>query len=849
MYRYFVLSAFILASFIETASASFYGTYTNVAANTAFAKREGTYNLLIRWTWLTNPFGNSTIVQTVWGGIFWQSTWTVDGANFDASHPLWAYADANGAPDQTPIIMTSVAQKQYKYDATDAYCGIIRVFNSDDDSQVTLTWAWTALDIEAKVKCQDVTSGCQTEYSDFIPVFHGDTSMGTTFWDVANNVGFCTSNFSSSLVWVGDTPITGISAIFIDRIKPVISSVRLGATTLLSGSSVNALAEWSGFTLDFYDTGSATYGISWISSYSFTATLLSDHIGTYNTVVCTQTGSYVPYNLSGLNSLADVKTVNVPCNPMTRIGTYKVDFTTTDYVGNSITQTYTVTIYPSNNLAPIVQVWEAKDSKYANDTDTYTYKMNVKDIYGNPIYGKNIDYVNQEWLSPTFQTIKTDMVNFLWDDALIEDYTGPISSTGYYEFSLKSYAPGQFDESFQLRLKKWDNNYVDIPAQDNLVYADNGEKNSFRKPFYSLLHIVGDDFKIGTMQVLELLVTRDNCTLCGWYTISEYKDTLVGTGDYIVEEKRNERDLTTNPRVDMALNYAGNTNVGSGVPWVEVHPYITYPLSGKNISFYITQNYNGFANDSVVLAGAKFLGVKVIGTIQGTGKQELTGQDTNFADLTKSTLRDTIRKNAITLARSMPSGTTANGVHYEEWDYSISGDLPYETLIVKNGNVTIEDDLNTSGEKLWIIIIKDNSQDETIGNLYIKPNVKYIDAVIYADGSARSVDNAGNEYGLDSPTRTIDLNNQLFLLGSLFTKNTIWGAIGTAGSFILPGGYKTTDFDKAVQYDLNYIRTGNDGWDRNGNMIADEDEYQDFSFIIWYNTEIQSNPPKWFQMK
>ena len=37
-----------------------------------------------------------------------------------------------------------------------------------------------------------------------------------------------------------------------------------------------------------------------------------------------------------------------------------------------------------------------------------------------------------------------------------------------------------------------------------------------------------------------------------------------------------------------------------------------------------------------------------------------------------------------------------NGVKYVEGDMTISGELDYETLVVKNGNVTISEDLNTS---------------------------------------------------------------------------------------------------------------------------------------------------------
>lgn len=46
--------------------------------------------------------------------------------------------------------------------------------------------------------------------------------------------------------------------------------------------------------------------------------------------------------------------------------------------------------------------------------------------------------------------------------------------------------------------------------------------------------------------------------------------------------------------------------------------------------------------------------------------------------------------------------------------------------------------------------------------------------------------------------------------GSLFTRNTIGGAVLAGGKYVLPGGSvlpaTDTGFDKAMVYDLNYVR-------------------------------------------
>lgn len=49
-------------------------------------------------------------------------------------------------------------------------------------------------------------------------------------------------------------------------------------------------------------------------------------------------------------------------------------------------------------------------------------------------------------------------------------------------------------------------------------------------------------------------------------------------------------------------------------------------------------------------------------------------------------------------------------------------------------------------------------------------------------------------------------------------------------------------------YDLNYIRRGYSGWDKNGNGALDTGEYKD-PFVIIYDTAIQNNPPKAFSVK
>jgi hypothetical protein len=51
----------------------------------------------------------------------------------------------------------------------------------------------------------------------------------------------------------------------------------------------------------------------------------------------------------------------------------------------------------------------------------------------------------------------------------------------------------------------------------------------------------------------------------------------------------------------------------------------------------------------------------------------------------------------------------------------------------------------------------------TSGNIYITPDVSYINALFYADGGFISTDTTGKVYTSDSSKRTADLQNQLIL--------------------------------------------------------------------------------------
>jgi len=284
--------------------------------------------------------------------------------------------------------------------------------------------------------------------------------------------------------------------------------------------------------------------------------------------------------------------------------------------------------------------------------------------------------------------------------------------------------------------------------------------------------------------------------------------------------------------------------------WLQVNtPYLTYTIDGHTVKYKLSNNVAPNDVSPIEITGSEFLWVKVVWTLQWSWKQTITWQNENFSDLSRSSVSADIRKNAYIITKGMNSWDVLNWVKYVEWDITISWDQNYETLVVKNGNVIISWDLNTSWNKFWIIVLKDNYNVSTDyqnnWNIYVNNWVKYIRWALYADGWLIS-SNWGVPYTTDSSQRTSWLQNQLIMKWILFTRNTIWWAILSWWYYLLPGWDKTSDFDNAMIYDLNYIRRWNNGCDKWGTSWCNDSwEYED-PFVIIYDSSIQLNPPKWF---
>ena len=527
--------------------------------------------------------------------------------------------------------------------------------------------------------------------------------------------------------------------------------------------------------------------------------------------------------------------------------------------------TYANTTVTATLNAPISDC----DSVYANDSTTCWFYINIT---GSPLQSKAITWIS--WLSITNITDKSNQASNRVDWVYNKDTNNALNFSGVNNTSItwsdKNY---RFDISWVKARAPFETSVwkVSVDLQWISAYTTVNISNisyNFLKPFTWILDSSLDGTNWGKNPILWTIMNY-KLYLNAMSTLSksilfDYKLTIFQSN---IEKKWINLELqdvnidnTSFNKINSWSLFFARINTSSDiltslpVPWLQIKSsIIEYLLWWSNVKYILSNDTAPNDDTPIVIDGTTFLWVKVIWNLQWAWKQTITWQKNNFSDISKIETKTDIRKNAFILTKLMTSWRTVNKVKYVEWiDETITGDQDYETLIVKNGNVIITGNLNTSKKKLWIIVLKDNYNISDgynwKWNVYINNWVTYINAAIYTDWWLISSNGSGTPYITDSSNRTNSLQKQLTFKWSLFSKNTIWGAILSGWKYILPWWSKSLDFDKAMIYDLNYIRRWNDWCDKSSPLdwdCTDSWEYKD-PFIIIYNSDIQNNPPKWF---
>lgn len=420
----------------------------------------------------------------------------------------------------------------------------------------------------------------------------------------------------------------------------------------------------------------------------------------------------------------------------------------------------------------------------------------------------------------------------------------------YYINWIKSRSPFSTN-IWKISLNVW---WVDM-ILSNISY-------SFNKPLIWYIQASIDNWSswnalpsLGTLLKYKLSYDNIGSIVISNYFIENFASKIFPISNYLEIQNKSISTSTLNTNwtiFSSRINTSSDVIDVLPVAWLQVEkPAISYNLWWEIIKYFLSKNELPDDISPLKITWEQFLWVKIIWILQWDWKQSITWQQSNFSDIYPFNLKTNIRKSAFKYISSMKSWEISNWVKYIEWeDITISWVQNYETLVVKNWNVIINWDLNKTWKKLWIIVLKDsydsNIDYNTSWNIYIDSNVTYVNSLFYADWWVISSKNS-NPYIEDSTTRSYELNKQLTIKWTLVTRNTIWWAILSWGDYLLPWNSKTADFDKAMIYDLNYLRRWNDWCDKNWNLNCnDNGEYRE-PVVIIFDSNLSNNPPKLFE--
>lgn len=493
----------------------------------------------------------------------------------------------------------------------------------------------------------------------------------------------------------------------------------------------------------------------------------------------------------------------------------------------------------------------------------YQYAVTLKDEYDNPIYNKAIN--SMAWAgSPTDKRIKTNMSDpsAPTGDAA-ENFTFVGTSTdanGRVGLKTRSIAPGEFSEHVKLKFFDWNDNYSPTSAEIPLNVGSDVQLNSFLSPHKGTFTISGGlQFKLGTNVTGLLTVTKSPSATAvpAAYEMEQFRPKLKSTvTDQIVLDSQDASPLDGSPEIEFRVD-ATNDSALTTPPGVIIEngPFMTYSLDGKTVTYLLRSGYDPLSGD-LTIGGTKGAegGIRIVGNLQGKGKGAKLGQKDNFTQMTASNSRTLMRKAAEKAVSGMKSGQVKNGVYYvENQDVTISSLPTYETVVVRGGNVIINTDIKKT-TLMGIIVLRKKPSDVSQGNVYVNKDVRFVNAAIYADGGFVSSGFLSGQDRVenyrDSTQRTKNLSKQLVVKGVLFTSNTIGGAVmGSSGKYTLPTGKLTTDFGRAIAYDLNLFRRSNDGFDKTYALGGTSDLNRGYTepLVVVYDPIVATRPPKGFR--
>ncbi len=505
-------------------------------------------------------------------------------------------------------------------------------------------------------------------------------------------------------------------------------------------------------------------------------------------------------------------------------------------------------ILPNNDFK-VASTSVSSTSLYWNNSDNYIVTANITDSFGNKLdtnYAVNEASIIWEWfdINKIDSWFQWEWLKISWSDF----------SSNKFTFDLKSVVPWSKSVNFKIAIPEHEM-ISSLPAKITKKELNFSENIIFNKPFITTdFSIENASKRLEIWPSLNMVLTW---IINKWfstepsYSINDFSNNIKLTDNTNHRFEKFPSSIQTN-NLKYSFTIDAATNAGLNIaPSINLdkNPVISYTLDWKEIKYYINKSTDPNNDDKLSLSWVKWISwIKIVGTAQTTWKAATTNNIVNFSDLSKSTLRLSVKKNVSLLTKWLSAEKLVNGVIYYNGNKKISDiNLAWvETLIIKNWNLIIDsNNLGWIKEKFGIIVTRDDNSKTNLWNIYLTPWVTYIKASIYADGWLISSNYSGSPYTSDTDERTNELEKQLIIKWSILTRNTIgWAVKWDSWKYILPGWEQTTDFNKAMMYDLNYLRRSNNWWDSITNKTLNNNNSN--NVVIIYNSSIQTNPPKWF---
>jgi hypothetical protein len=321
--------------------------------------------------------------------------------------------------------------------------------------------------------------------------------------------------------------------------------------------------------------------------------------------------------------------------------------------------------------------------------------------------------------------------------------------------------------------------------------------------------------------------------------------------------------------------YAWNDNAG----WIDMNDmeYIpdTLVLSGYAWNPWIgwmNLSRSGPVQQNVANVGTGFIGkVKILGNIGGNSVYSTTyAIDPNFQNLSFNKAINIIRKNVALATRNITPwagqsiiwdppiivdqkiiyrNTDATPVRYSDIESSLGVNAlkDVRSLIVIGGDIYVDTGVTLANDGPRVIIALANDRGER-WDIYIRWRVTKIYSTLVAEWSIKSAYVPPTPpwwapYIYNDNKQSIISGlppYQLYVNGSIFANNTIWGSANDI-ELRCPIVEPNCTYDTAVRYDFNYFRDF---------QIIDaahrgykDTRYDDYSMVIEYDSRINANPP------